>query len=248
MARLQLENAELADKLTELSGPPRSSDDVAGGMQHALDVLQDRLASMDNAVSNFAVREFQLESKVHVDVTPLGTIGFRFVQPGDTVDAEALSTLNISVVPVPKPVTDDVPAPPTRVNPGVESIEGLSDRQVATLRSSHVTTVADFQRVATEARMTATLVSMLGVDREALGRYALLAGLLTVPGIDGREAAILYEAGVTDVASLAASDPAALIRAYAKAAKERPDDDGVRPTKEEVVGWIEAAKQLLAGA
>jgi hypothetical protein len=249
VGRLQLENAELTAKVADLTAPARSTDDFAAGMQHSLDVLQARLASMDNEVSNFAVREFQLESKVLVDVTPVGTIGFRFVQPGDQVEAAALSTLSVTVVPVPKPLPDEEMAVPLApANPGVEAIEGLSDPQVAALRSSHIATVAEFRRAATEATATATLVSMLGVDRDALGRFTLLAGLLTVPGIDRRQAAVLFDAGFTDVASLAATTPAALVRAYAKAAGARPDDDGTRPTKDEAAAWIDAAKQLTAEA
>ena len=89
---------------------------------------------MDNPVSNFAVREFQLEAKVHVDITPLGTVGFRFVEPGDAVDAAALSTLNIAVVPVPKPVPADERRRAHAPNPGVEAIDGISAPQAAELR------------------------------------------------------------------------------------------------------------------
>jgi Domain of unknown function (DUF4332) len=250
VARLQTRNDELEAKLVDLSAPPRSTDDFAAGLQHSLDVLQGRLAEMANEVSNFAVREFQLETKVHVDVTPLGTIGFRFVQPGDPVDAAALSTLSVTVVPVPKPLAADdgaVPAPATRANPGVEAIDGISGAQAAELRANHISTVGDFSRAATEASMSAVLVSMLGVDRDALGRYSLLAGLLTVPGIDSRQAAILYDAGIRDVPTLAGTTPAALLKAYAAAAKQRPDDDGVRPSKEDAAAWIQAAQHLTNG-
>ena len=252
VGRLQVENKELSAKVADLSEPARSTDDFAAGLQHSLDVLQNRLSTMGNEVSNFAVREFQLESKVLVDVTPVGTIGFRFVQPGDTVDAAALSTLNVTVVPVPKPVPDDVvaaaPVLMTPANPGVEAIDGLTEPQVKALRSNHIGTVSEFRRAATETTATATLVSLLGVDRDALGRLTLLAGLLTVPGIERRQAAVLFDAGITDVASLAAISPAVLLRRYEKAASARPDDDGTRPTKADATAWIEAAKQLTASA
>jgi Domain of unknown function (DUF4332) len=247
VGRLQVENEELSAKVADLSVPSRSTDDFAAGLQHSLDVLQNRLSTMGNEVSNFAVREFQLESKVLVDVTPVGTIGFRFVQPGDQVDAATLSTLNVTVVPVPKPLPEEVVAVPLApANPGVEAIEGLTEPQVTALRSNHIGTVSEFRRAATETTATATLVSLLGVDRDALGRFTLLAGLLTVPGIERRHAAILFDAGFTDVPSLAATTPAALVRAYAKAAAAHADDDGTRPTKADAAAWIEAAKQLTA--
>lgn len=242
VAQLQSANADLAAKLAQAETQATSSDDLAAGVQHSLDTLQERLADMANATSNFAVREFSLESKVHVDVTALGTIGFRFVQPGEDVDAAALSTVRIAVVPVPKPASDPAVV---AADPGVEAIDGLSGDQVSKLRAAHVTTVGSFSKVATRASTTATLVSMLGIDRDALGRYTLLAGLLTVPGLDRMKAAVLYDAGVTDAAALAAADPRDLARRYAVAAKRRRDDDGFRPSAEQAAEWIDAAAALV---
>jgi hypothetical protein len=244
VGHLQSENAALTAKIAELQNPPRSTDDFAAGMQHSLDVLQDRLATMGNSVSNFGVREFSLESKVHVDVTPLGTIGLRFVSPGEEVNAAALSTVSITVVPVPKPSADSVAAGTGTVDLSIDAIDGLSDDQVASLRRAHVTTVGSFQRIATRSTSTANLISLLGVDRDTLGRYTLLAGLLTVPGLDRLKAAVLYDAGITDVAALAQLKPAALGRRYATAAKRRKDDDGFRPSEEDAAAWIAAAQRL----
>ena len=247
VAQLQTENATLTAKIAELQSPPSSPDDFAAGMQHSLDVLQGRLAAMDNQVSNFAVREFSLESKVHVDVTPLGTIGFQFVQPGDEVNAAALSTVSITVVPVPKPA-DVTPAgaAPLAATPdvGIEAIDGLSDAQVGKLRAAHVTTVGSFQQIATRSSTTASLISLLGVDRDTVGRYALLAGLLTVPGLDKVKAAILYDAGITDVATLAAVTPAQVVKKYASAARRSKIDDGFRPDEDAAAAWIAAAAGL----
>lgn len=246
VGRLQAENADLAARLADLSAQSRSSDDVAAALQHSLDVLQESLATMDNPVSSFAVREFHLESKVHVDVTALGTVGYRFVAPGDQVDPGTLSTLRIALVPVPKPVSDETAAPDAPSPVGVEAIDGLTEAQVAALRSAHVTSAAAFERVATRATTTASLVSLLGIDRDALGRFVMLAGLLTVPGLDRLQAAILYDAGIADAATLAASAPSDLMRRYARAAKARDDDDGVRPTKDDATAWIAAARRLVA--
>jgi Domain of unknown function (DUF4332) len=246
VGRLQAENADLAGRLADLSAQSRASDDVAAALQHSLDVLQQNLATMDNPVSNFAVREFQLESKVHVDVTELGTVGYRFAQPGEQLDPGTLSTLRIMVVPVPKPVPDETAAPDAPSLAGVEAIDGLTEPQIAALRSAHVTSAATFERVATRATTTASLISLLGTDRDALGRFVMLAGLLALPGVDRLKAAVLYDAGITDVATLAAAAPADVVRRYAKAAKPRADDDGFRPTKDDATAWITAAHRLVA--
>jgi hypothetical protein len=242
VAQLQGANAELAAKLAQAESPATSSDDFAAGLQHSLDTLQGRLTDMDNATSDFAVREFSLESKVHVEVTSLGTIGFRFVQPGEPVDAAALSTVRVSVVPVPKPTGA---VAPNTADVGVDAIDGLSGDQVSRLRAAHVTTAGSFLQVATRASTTASLASMLGIDRETLGRYTLLAGLLTVPGLDRVKAAVLYDAGITDAATLAAADARDVVRRYAAAAKRRRDDDGFRPGPDQAAEWIAAATSIV---
>jgi len=250
LAEARADNAGLQAKLDELTTPARSADNLAEGVQSALDGLADRLGAMTNATSNFAVREFTLESKVHVDVTAVGTIGFQFVRPGETVNAAALSTVTLTVVPVPKPVPDVVtgePFPAVRAaDAPLEAIDGLSGAQAAALRGAHITTTSEFARVATRATATAELVSMLGVTRSELGRFTLLAGLLTVPGLDGTKAGVLYEAGIRDVATLAGTTPAKLMSRYAKAAAAVGGAGRWRPKAADAEAWIAAAKALTA--
>lgn len=244
LADVRADNAALQAKVDELTAPARSADNLAAGVQNALDELADRLGAMSNTTSDFAVREFTLESKVHVDVTEVGTIGFQFVKPGEVVNAAALSTVTLTVVPVPKPVADagQVPAVVAPDSP-VESL-GLSDVQAGRLRAAHITTTRDFARVATRATATAQLVSMLEVSREELGRYTLLAGLLTVPGIDRPKAAVLYQAGIRDVSTLAGVAPAKLVTRYAKAAADVEGAGRWRPKLADAEAWVAAAKAL----
>jgi hypothetical protein len=258
LAEAKSSAAALQAKLDALTAPPRSADNLAEGVQTALDSLADRLGSMTNTTSNFAVREFSLESKVHVDVTALGTIGFQFVKPGEVVNAAALSTVTLTVVPIPKPLPDpaDSSAGPASAGtvasagPAVRGADsplealGLSPAQSDALRSAHVTTTSELARVATHATATAELVSMLGVTREELGRYVLLAGLFTVPGLDGTKARVLYEAGIHDVAALAGMKPATVVGRYAKAAASVQGAGRWRPKEADAESWIAAAKAL----
>lgn len=250
VAELQTENAALTAKLTAAAAAGTSPEDFAAGIRHSLDTMQEQLAAMSNTMSDFAVREFSLESKVHVDVTPLGTIGFRFVQPGEEVNAAALSTLSITLVPLPKASAQASElGAGTPQDLGIDSIDGLSADQAARLRSAHVTTVSAFRRVATRATATAEMVSLLGVDRDTLGRYTLLAGLLTVPGLDRFKAAVLYDAGITDIQALAAiSDPSDLVRRFAEAASKRADDNGFRPRPQDAAAWIDMAGRMVTQA
>ena len=239
--------AALQARLDEVTSPPRSADNLAEGVQNALDSLADRLATMTNPTSNFAVREFTLESKVHVDVTPVGTIGFQFVRPGEVVNAAALSTVMLTVVPVPKQVSDPGTPPLPAVRAPDSSVEalGLSQAQAAALRRAHITTTGEFARVATRATATAELVSMLGVSREDLGRYVLLAGLLTVPGLDPVKASVLYESGIHDAATLAGLKPATVVARYEKAASSVPGAGRWRPKPEDAAAWVAAATSLV---
>ena len=242
--------AALQARLDEVTSPPRSADHLAEGVQSALDSLSERLATMTNPTSNFAVREFTLESKVHVDVTPLGTIGFQFVKPGEVVNAAALSTVTLTVVPVPKQVSDPGTPPPPAVRAPDSSVEalGLSQAHAAALRRAHITTTGEFARVATRATATAELVSMLGVSREDLGRYVLLAGLLTVPGLDPVKARVLYESGIHDAATLAGLKPATVVARYAKAAPSVPGAGRWRPKPEDAAAWVAAATSLVTSS
>lgn len=245
LADARAETATLRAKLDELTTPARSAEDLAAGVQTALDSLSERLGAMSNQTSNFAVREFTLESKVHVDVTAVGTIGFQFVRPGEDVNAAALSTVTLTVVPIPKPLPDTPDAPPAALAPDVpvESL-GLSAAQAATLREAHIATAGEFARVATRATATAELVSMLGVSRAELGRYTLLAGLLTVPGVDATKAQVLYEAGIHDVASLAATTATKVVNAYAKGAPSVTGAGRWRPKPADAQAWIDAAAAI----
>jgi hypothetical protein len=256
VADLQSSNDTLTAQLSAVAAASTSSDEFASGVQHTLDVLQDKLSSVENTTSAFAVREFSLQSKVLVDVSELGTIGLRFVKPGEQVDASALSTVSLTVVPVPlesapaatPPVSGTGTPPasgtPAAADPAVDEIDGLSTDQVATLRRAHVTSASTFRRVATRANTQATLRSMLSIDRETLGRLTTLANLLTVPGLDRTKAAVLYDAKITDVATLAGMSAPELVRRYAAAAKKRKDDDGFRPTPVAAQAWIDAAARL----
>lgn len=255
LAEARSSAAALQAKVDELSTPARSADNLAEGVQNALDSLSDRLGAMSNTTSNFAVREFTLESKVHVDVTPVGTIGFQFVKPGEVVNAAALSTVTLTVVPIPKPLPDPIdaagtPAGAVTGGSGVRALDapvealGLSSVQTAALRSAHIATTSEFARVATHATATAELVSMLGVSRAELGRYALVAGLMTVPGLDAAKAQVLYEVGIHDVATLAGLKPATVVSRYFKAAGAVAAAGTWRPKQEDATRWVDAAKSL----
>lgn len=242
VVELQSTNAALTAKLTAAEQASTSADDFAAGIQHAVDGLQDKLATMQNSVSTFGVREFSMQTKVLVDVSQLGAIGLRFVAPGESVDASALSTVSLTLVPLPK--EQPAQAAPAPADLPVDQIDGLSGDQIATLHRAHVTTTSSFRRAATRATTAATLRGMLAVDRESLGRMTELAGLLGVPGIDRISAAVLHSAGITDPATLATTTAKDLVRRYRAAARRRKDAGESAPSEALAQQWIDAAVRL----
>ena len=248
VADLQSTNAGLTAQLAAVSEASTSSDEFASGVQHSLDVLQDKLATMENSVSTFAVREFSMQSKVLVDVSDLGTIGLRFVKPGEDVESTSLSTVSITVVPLPKeaaPASGTAPAP---TDPAVDEIDGLSarpDRHPAK-GPCHLGEVLPAGR---------HQIEHLG----AAGRHAGRRSGHRWAAHPARRPAGRPRPGSDDGGGPATTrshrcgdpgrrQPKDLVRSYAAAAKKRKDDDGFRPTVELAQAWIDARAAAVTAA
>ncbi|MBP7641118.1 MAG: DUF4332 domain-containing protein, partial [Thauera sp.] len=103
LTRLESENAALRRQLAEVEAArKRSPDDFASAVAHTLDTLQHKLAQTTNPVSRFAVREVAIDAQVTVDVSPLGTLEYRFVRPEDNIDPSKLSRIRLDLVPLPR--------------------------------------------------------------------------------------------------------------------------------------------------
>ena len=83
VGEVQSRNLKLDADLALLRQRPFAPEDFAGGLRQSLNELQQRMSTMRNSTSNFAVREFELDASMFVQVMPLGSIEYRFVQPGD---------------------------------------------------------------------------------------------------------------------------------------------------------------------
>ncbi len=245
---LQRENEELRAKL-DAQVPTRSADDVAAAVQGSVDALASRLTQMQNPVTNFGLREFVLQSKVRVDVTPVGTLGLRFVQPGEDVEPEALSTLSVTIVPVPKPQPEPGTASPAPGRgPDLVAL-GFDAPAIQTLHANHVSTAGDLATLGTRASATAALSAMLGVDREELASRIALAGLLTLPAVDADRAAVLGAAGLTTTLVIANASPEEVVARFTAAATGSAvpgmrGDDGWRPSRELAAQWVATAQAL----
>jgi WD40 repeat protein len=246
VGEVQGRNLQLAADLATLRERPAAPDDFASGVQQSLDELQLRMAAMRNATSNFAVREFKLEASVFVQVSPTGSIEYRFVQPGDKIDAAALSKLSLQIVPLPKDNLAGVWTPnlfqPERP---VGDLPEVNDTLARQLEAAGLFSVGEFLQVGTRARAQVYLAALLGVERQRLALWAQQALLMTLRGMSGASALLLIDAQAGSFAALAGLPPAALVALYDNARARRPDL--AAPAIDDTLAtlWVRGARQYL---
>ena len=248
LTSLREENLQLKQQLQKvLERPPRSPDDFATAVSHSVDNLQQRLSDMHNPVSNFAVREMSIETNVHVDVTPLGTIDYRFVQPGDNVEPHKLSKLKLTLCPIPKEPADVVPRGPdfTPMH-DVADIQGVGETWRRRLNEHNIYTVSDLLRAGSRARSKVELEALLDVDRQRLGEWLAHADLLTLKDIDGRNAEVLSAIGIKSLAELGVADPQQTTENYNAYVAKLGQASHLPVTLERVKRWITVAKAYSA--
>lgn len=247
ITRLQTENISLKKNLEIASLKRiRTPDDFATALSHSIDSLQTRLSQMKNPVSNFAVRELTLEVNVHIEVTELGTIDYRFVGPGDNIPPERLSKLKINLVPLPK----ESPAgswthPAFTPYDDIDEIQGIGDAYKKKLNEHQIYTISDLLNASTRMRSKVELASMLEIDHKRLGEWVSHAELMTIRTIDGRASEILYNIGISSLEKLASTEKETLTTQYNNMVKKMKFASLSKVTEEQIQEWIEAAKSFV---
>jgi len=250
--RRRADNVQLNNQLERLNGekekpvmedfPSPTHDDFAGALSLAVDSLQGQLSQMSNQVSNFGLREMSVQAKVMLEVTPLGVLTYKFIKPGDQVDAQAISTISLTIVPVPK---EDMVGTlsPGKFNGkvGVEEIPGINKDRSARLKQLGIYTASDFFKVGTRVRSAVRLAAYLDVERQRLNEWLAHAQLLMLEGINGETATILIDAGISNLTDLASLTPEQVITLY----KQQADTQGSpapRLIPRQVEQWIKTAR------
>ena len=246
VGEVQSRNLKLEADLAALRQRPSAPEDFATGVQQSLDELQQRMGAMRNATSNFAVREFKLDASVQVQVSPLGSIEYRFVQPGDSVDAQTLSRISMQVVPLPKDNLAGVwtsnlfqPELP------LANLPEVTAEAVQRLEAAGLYSIGEFLQTGTRARALAYLEALLGVQRQRLAVWAQQAVLLTLRGMTGPAALVLMDAGCGAFEPLATLPAEALLLRYETARLARPDLPAPALTPALAEQWVRAARQYL---
>jgi len=241
---LTQENSVLKEKLRlATEKPARTPDEFVTAIQHSVDSLQGKLSDMKNPISDFVVSEFNLDSRVFVDVSQFGTIDYRFIQPGDDLDSALLSNLSLKVKPVPKQ-TQAGSYDKTNFTPyaDVDEIQGIGDAYKEKLKAHHIYTVSDLLHAGTRVRSRVELASLLDVEHRSLGEWLSQAELMTEKNIDGRNAEVLFEVGVSNLEALAAEIPETLLEKYNQRVTEKDYASLPPATQEQVENWIHVAK------
>lgn len=226
---LQEENLRLRKQLGDLTdgcwpvaegdSPVCGHEDLAGGLSSAIDGLQSQLSQMSNAVSDFGLREVSLQAKVMPEITSLGVLNYRLIRPGGAVDPQTISTLSLTIVPVPKQDKVGTLSPGEfKRHVGVEEIPGIGEDGNARLRRNGIYTATDFLQVGTRARSAVRLAALLDVDRQRLNEWLAQAQLLMLEGVNSQTAGLLFATGIRGLNDLASLTPAEVLSRYEKQA------------------------------
>ncbi|MBP6491169.1 MAG: DUF4332 domain-containing protein, partial [Thauera sp.] len=201
LSRLESENAALRRQLAEVEAArKRSPDDFASAVAHTLDTLQNKLAQTTNPVSRFAVREVAIDAQVTVDVSPLGTLEYRFVRPEDDIDPSKLSRIRLDLVPLPREDAGLSTGPEFSPYAGVEDIIGVGETWRGALNRQQIYTINDLLVAGSRLKSSAELSALVGIDRERLAEWIGHAELLSVRAIDPRAADVLWAVGIRALA------------------------------------------------
>lgn len=246
VGRLQSNNLQLGKDLSALRDRPSAPDDFAAAVQQSLDELQQRMSTMRNAMSNFAVKEFKLEADVFVQVSPLGNIEYRFLQPGDTTSPTALSKLSLHLVPVPKNNLAGVWTPNLfQPDLSLAALPDVTPEQQKRMEGAGLYSIGEFLQVGTRARAQAYLEALLETERKRLAIWAQQAALLSLRGVNGGGAMVLIEAGFGSFDALADADAVMLVKRYGKLREKNPQWAAGEVDDNLAAQWIRAARQYL---
>lgn len=210
IAALRQANIELQGRIDQLLAPAKSPDDLAAALQRTVDRLQSELASLSNPVSNFAVKDFRLETSLTVAITPLGTLEYRLLQPGSNVDPGSISKLTISLVPIEKQRPDGTFSS-LLFQPNKElDLLGMNDGLRQTLAENHIFTIGDFRSAAMRAQVRTLLLASNTTTQEELALLQARAELMLLAGLDRTIADTLLAANIDGLQALARSTPEGL--------------------------------------
>ncbi|MEM0030048.1 MAG: DUF4332 domain-containing protein [Candidatus Nitrosocaldus sp.] len=252
IAELEKENEVLKSRIAEISkGFTLTVEPATLIKAIQSDLLKvDEFALKQERSTTYVVSDLNIQLKAVVTQKD-DRVALALPSRGEEIRPELLSTINISMKPIPLPYREVKPQPQPQPQPKprpVEVIEGIGTKLGSILRDKGLRTVGDLARASTK-----DLVA-IGIDEKSASKFIGMARLMTMSefagleGVDEQAAELLVIAGKIDSREmLAKSDPQELFNILDNAIKERrvKVPRGYRLSIDDVKRWIESARKSV---
>ena len=244
VTKLQTDKLSLQQHINNINqAKRRTPDDFATAISHTVDNLQSRLYDTKNPISRFAMKEFKIEANVHVNVTSMGTVEYRFIEPEENVDPARLSKIEMSLVPLPRESDEGAWTQPDFTPfTDIEEIQGIGKTYQHKLNQHNIYSISDLLTAGTRVRSNIELAAMLDVDRNKLDNWLSHAQLMTIKDIDGHKAEVLHNIGITDLNNLAGKSAEELAQTFNAKADEIGHKTLSHINADEANIWINTAR------
>ncbi|MEM3124535.1 MAG: DUF4332 domain-containing protein [Candidatus Nitrosocaldus sp.] len=249
VAELEKENEALRNRIEEISKGFALTVEPAT-LINAIqsDLLKvDEFALKQERATTYIVSDFNVQLKAVV--TQKDDKVVLALPPRAEIRPELLSTINISIKPIPLPYRPEVQQRPQPKPRPVEVIEGIGPKLGSILRAKGFNTVTDL------ARASARDLIAVGIDEASANKFIGMARLMAMSefagleGIDEQSAELLVIAGKVDSREmLAKSNPEELFNTLSNAIKEKSVrvPKGYRLSIDDVRRWIDSARKSLS--
>jgi hypothetical protein len=237
---LQAQNRVLVDKIKQIEGPFSNKIDPSILIKSIQDDLLsvDEFAHSQERQTTYVVSDLNLQIKALVTKEGSKPLFILPSKPGE-IDPNLLSTVNITLKPIPLSVR---PAAPPRP---VEAVEGIGPVIGSKLREIGIHTVADLARASTQEVTKAGVSSKKSTEFINMAKFMTKSELAGVEKVDEQAAELLVLSGKIDSKEkLAESDPTELYNRLKRSidAGEVKVPKTFSLDKITVSGWVASAR------
>lgn len=237
---LQAQNKVLADRIKQIEGPFSNKIDPSILIKSIQDDLLnvDEFAHRQERQTTYVVSDLNLQLRALVTKEGSKPLFVLPSKPGE-IDPNLLSTVNITLKPIPLNVRPSAPARP------VEAVEGIGPVIGSKLREIGISTVADLARASTQDVTRAGVPAKRSAEFINMAKFMTKSELAGIEKVDEQTAELLVLSGKIDSKEkLAESDPSEL---YNKLRKSIESGEVKVPKtfaldKETVGKWVSSAR------
>jgi hypothetical protein len=129
----------------------------------------------------------------------------------------------------------------------MSEFQGIDEKQVAALRTAGIEDTDALMKLWGDKEKRAELVTSTGIPEESFMRYAGMARLSRVKGVDMKHLPVLVAAGIDGPKRLFTYTPETLVNHLTEVVAEKKLTDAV-PTLDDVKPWYANPKPVAAAA